>query len=182
MIEQLIAYVTYSPGRIVLISVSFILAVAAWIKLYRARDHMFLRVLAMPLPLLPILGPLMIFWIFNMPPIQPRHLRQNRWNHYGKTEFGNDGNDSTYSIYDGGKKGRKKAKSVHASKYKRPWQITTIIVIGFLAMNIMMYGLNAIHNGSWNYYNWWGGLVFGPVAVIIGLLLIVWLIKISNEQ
>jgi hypothetical protein len=35
----------------------------------------------------------LIFFVWNIPPSQPMHLRQNRMNHYGRTEYGENSDD-----------------------------------------------------------------------------------------
>ena len=177
MIEQYLSYITHDIGRILLVSLSILLAVLAWLKLYYAEDSLMLRMLAAPLPLFPIFGSLAVFWIFNMPPRQPRHLRQNRWNHYGTTEFGKD--DDHFGVADDMSRAtrRKKARSKNKTRQRQGIDIMSIIVIGFFAINFMMYALIALRDGSGSYTNWWGGQVYGPVAIIIAVLLIAWIIK-----
>lgn len=33
-------------------------------------------------------------------------------------------------------------------------------------------GIVSIYKSEWSYRNYWGGLVFGPIAILIGILLI----------
>lgn len=176
-----------------MVCLSIVLAILAWVKLYYAKDRLVLRLLAAPLPLLPILGPLAIFWIFNMPPRQPIHLRQNRWNHYGRTEFGS--NDNAYSdnvkMTRAERREKERAEKRAQRRKKNPKSkvriseridISLIIIIGFSAINIMLYGLIAMRDGGGSYTNWWGGSVYGPAAIIVGILLIVLIIKRHDES
>jgi uncharacterized membrane protein len=49
-----------------------------------------------------------------------------------------------------------------------PWVRRTILaLISFL---IVMLGAATLFHGKLEYYNWWGGIIFAPFAIIIGSL------------
>jgi len=49
-----------------------------------------------------------------------------------------------------------------------PWIRRTILaLISFL---IVMLGAATLFHGKLEYYNWWGGIIFAPFAIIIGSL------------
>ena len=50
------------------------------------------------------------------------------------------------------------------------------IFVSFFAILIILLGISSFFNGKLNYSNYWGGVVFAPIAIIIGLLLlyIIW--------
>ena len=178
MIDAILLYVSESPGRIIAVSIAVILAIVAWHKLYRSNDPLVLRLLAIPVSFLPIFGPLMIFWIFSMPEKQPRHLRQNRWNHYGSRRFG-ENDIASEDVYEDFQKTKKKKKS-RLTQRQRPLSKKQILVgvgIGLLAIQLILFGMMSIAIGSWQYRNWWGGSVFAPAAIIIGTLLMLILMK-----
>jgi hypothetical protein len=45
-------------------------------------------------------------------------------------------------------------------------------VLIFLGLTAVGLGLASLRHGHLFYENWWGGLVFGPLAVLFGLLFI----------
>lgn len=62
MIETFTNYATESTGRLVLLIVSAILAILAWIKIVRTDMHVILKVLSFPIPVIPIKGSDTFFW------------------------------------------------------------------------------------------------------------------------
>jgi membrane-bound ClpP family serine protease len=43
-------------------------------------------------------------------------------------------------------------------------------VLGLISLAIFIFGAATLFNGETSYYSSWGGIVFAPVAIIIGLL------------
>lgn len=54
---------------------------------------------------------------------------------------------------------------------KRSWirsNTTVRVVLGILSLCIIFVGLKASLSGDLSYENYWGGLVFGPLAILLG--------------
>jgi uncharacterized membrane protein YfcA len=49
-----------------------------------------------------------------------------------------------------------------------PWVRRTILAV--ISLLIVMLGAASLLHGKTDYYNWWGGVVFAPFAIIIGSL------------
>jgi tellurite resistance protein TehA-like permease len=45
--------------------------------------------------------------------------------------------------------------------------------LGFFGTIIILMGLSSIYSGNLNYSNYWGGVVFAPIAIIIGILVLI---------
>jgi len=45
--------------------------------------------------------------------------------------------------------------------------------LGFFGIILVLMGLSSIHKGELNYENYWGGVVFAPVAIIMGILVLI---------
>jgi hypothetical protein len=43
------------------------------------------------------------------------------------------------------------------------------ILLAFVSLMILILGGSALLRGNLNYQNWWGGVVFAPFAILIGL-------------
>jgi hypothetical protein len=52
---------------------------------------------------------------------------------------------------------------------KRPFNRTVLIALGIAAIGL---GVAPLFHGHLFYQNWWGGMVFGPLAIIFGVLFI----------
>lgn len=54
-----------------------------------------------------------------------------------------------------------------------PQRLLTRVVAGFLGLAAIGLGMSSmLRRGDLFYTNWWGGLVFAPLAVIFGLFII----------
>jgi hypothetical protein len=53
---------------------------------------------------------------------------------------------------------------------KRPLNRVIFITLGVTAIGL---GLAPLRHGYLFYQNWWGGMVFGPLAILFGVLFIV---------
>jgi uncharacterized membrane protein HdeD (DUF308 family) len=60
-----------------------------------------------------------------------------------------------------------------------PLNRTVVVVIGLLFIG---FGLASFRNIGLSYHNWWNGAVFGPFAVIVGILFIVFMLKLGSRQ
>lgn len=63
---------------IALICASEVFSVWLVARLWRSDDHLFFKVTLSVLGFVPLLGPLVILWISNFPPVQPPALRDQR--------------------------------------------------------------------------------------------------------
>lgn len=53
----------------------------------------------------------------------------------------------------------------------KPTSAKARIVFAVLSLGIVFFGIGAILNSPiLGYRNWWGGLVFGPAAILVGAL------------
>jgi membrane-bound ClpP family serine protease len=43
-------------------------------------------------------------------------------------------------------------------------------ILALISLVIVMFGAATLFNGKIDYYNLWGGIVFAPIAIIIGSL------------
>jgi hypothetical protein len=43
-------------------------------------------------------------------------------------------------------------------------------ILALISLVIVMFGAGTLFNGKIDYYNSWGGIVFAPIAIIIGSL------------
>ena len=61
------------------------------------------------------------------------------------------------------------------------------IFVSFFALLIILFGISSLLGGVLNYQNYWGGIVFTPIAIIIGslFLYIIWfkwkVVKKNND-
>jgi hypothetical protein len=55
---------------------------------------------------------------------------------------------------------------------KEPGQAFGRIVLGIVGIFIILFGAGALSKGHLGYENYWGGFVYGPIAIVIGLLVI----------
>jgi hypothetical protein len=55
------------------------------------------------------------------------------------------------------------------NRYKRLWLQSSAALI---ALALIATGIRPLLKGDLFYKNWWGGLVFGPITIIGGLLLL----------
>lgn len=96
--ETFITYATASTGRLALLIIAGILALLAWVKIAKSGMHIILKVLSAPIPLIPIFGPIIVFWIVHMPDRAPKDLRasMNHWGRGGRFIGGGSGR-FTYS-------------------------------------------------------------------------------------
>jgi uncharacterized membrane protein len=46
----------------------------------------------------------------------------------------------------------------------------TRVVVGLIFIGIILIGFKHIFAGNLNYSNYWGGIVFTPIAILIGIL------------
>ena len=56
---------------------------------------------------------------------------------------------------------------------KKNKDLHTRIVLGVFSVIIISMGISAILTGTINYSNFWGGVVFAPIAIIIGTLILI---------
>jgi hypothetical protein len=49
-----------------------------------------------------------------------------------------------------------------------PWVRRTFLAL--ISFVIVMLGVGTLFHGKIEYYNWWGGIVFAPFAIVIGSL------------
>jgi len=101
MIESFYLYATAKNSRALVFSVSLILALVALVKLARAPTHLFLKIVSLPILLVPVIGPIIVVWIMTMPSKQPKDLRASM-NHYGQGGrfIGNGSGKLTYSDFE----------------------------------------------------------------------------------
>ena len=73
---------------------------------------------------------------------------------------------------------RRRYAALHKDEFNRvrntPFQEFGLIVIGLL---IFGAGLATLLSGHLHYRNWWGAPVFGPYALIIGVLIFVFALR-----
>lgn len=56
---------------------------------------------------------------------------------------------------------------------KKKRELYARIGLGIFAAILILMGLLRILQGELNYTNYWGGIVFAPVAIIIGILVLI---------
>jgi hypothetical protein len=56
---------------------------------------------------------------------------------------------------------------------------TIFVVLGVMLIGL---GLASLRNVGLGYHNWWGGLVFGPFAIVFGALFIVAMLRLGSLQ
>lgn len=56
---------------------------------------------------------------------------------------------------------------------KKRRELFARLVLGFFGTIIIVMGLSSIYSGNFNYSNYWGGVVFAPIAIIIGILVLI---------
>lgn len=93
-------WATENTGRTLVLIVALLLAIVAWVKILRSDSPTILKLLALPIPLIPIVGAIIALWIFSMPSAQPKDLRASM-NHYGNGGrfIGNGSGRFTYSDF-----------------------------------------------------------------------------------
>jgi hypothetical protein len=69
----------------------------------------------------------------------------------------------------------------------KPTSPTARVVFGAVSLAIVFFGIGAIsHDLFLSYHNWWGGLIFGPFAIIVGglffLVLVIHPEKVSANK
>ena len=96
--DLIINCITESTPRAIFLGFSFLFALYAWYYIYRSGEHIFLKLIGSFMPLLPILGPLLVLWVFNIPNKQ-HFSKRATMNHYGVGGkfFGFGGKRHTYS-------------------------------------------------------------------------------------
>jgi hypothetical protein len=55
------------------------------------------------------------------------------------------------------------------------------IVLGFLGLMVLGSGLFTLLGGMLHYSNVWGGMMFAPFALLIGILVVVVAIKMGEQ-
>ncbi|MHB8882341.1 MAG: hypothetical protein ACYC69_12640 [Thermodesulfovibrionales bacterium] len=141
------------------------------------------KLIAISLLTIPYFGALayVISFVWEIPPPQPKYLRQNRMNHYGNTNFGEDtdeiieGRGEKYPIFDTTKEElinpAKRAQTIGRSALVLVWSV------------IILYGVFSIRGGVWSYPAWHGvGLVFGPFAILMGGIMIYRILFLWNQK
>jgi len=131
------------------------------------------KIIALSLLTIPYFGALTyaIFFVWEVPPPQPKYLRQNRMNHYGNTAFGEDTEEITegreeYPIFD------TSTEKIKNPAYRKAQTIGRSALV-LMWLIIILYGVFSIRGGSWSYPAWHGGgLVFGPFAILLGGIMI----------
>ena len=68
---------------------------------------------------------------------------------------------------------RNVVRQIRVSLVKFIREFLTRIVLGFFGIILIFIGVSSIYNGILNYSNYWGGIVFAPVAIIMGVLVLV---------
>jgi len=142
-----------------------------------------IRIIALSLLVIPYFGALAyaIFFVWEVPPPQPRYLRQNKMNHYGNTNFGEDtediirGRGEQYPIFntetDTINNPAKRAQTIGRAALVLMWSV------------IILYGVFSIRGGVWSYPVWHGvGLVFGPFAILMGGIMIYRILFLWNQK
>jgi len=56
---------------------------------------------------------------------------------------------------------------------KKRRELLARLGIGFFGVILVMMGLSSIYSGNLNYSNYWGGVVFAPLAIVIGILVLI---------
>lgn len=141
--------------------------------IFRHKGGISSKVIALILLAIPYLGSIfyLIFFVWHIPPPQPMYLRQNRMNHYGRTEFGESGSDvfeSSKAPYETSK--NRTGPIDNPAKKMIVAARAALVLIGLI---IITYGIKSISQGMWIYPSWFGGgLVFGPLAILGGCLFI----------
>ncbi len=133
------------------------------------------KIIAILLLTVPYLGFIFyfIFYVWDVPPLQPLFMRQNVPDHYGNTTFGK-------APYRSVAPRRTRRKLRRAERVKGIEDIPRLVKkkiwlrVGFLllGLTIILLGLKGTLGVDGSYRNWWGGLVFGPAAIFIGVLFI----------
>jgi hypothetical protein len=65
------------------------------------------------------------------------------------------------------------------SDLNSPLNRTVFVVLGLM---IVGFGLASLQHVGLMYHNWWKGAVFGPFAIIIGIVFIVLMFKLGSLQ
>lgn len=77
-------------GWLIVVLISELMATWLIWRLWRSGDHLFFKISLSALALVPVVGPLLVLWIGNFPPAQPRALQDqmpkttdvyDRWRH-----------------------------------------------------------------------------------------------------
>jgi uncharacterized membrane protein len=56
---------------------------------------------------------------------------------------------------------------------KKRRELFARVGIGFFGVILVLIGLSKIFGGNLNYSNYWGGVVFAPLTIIIGILVLI---------
>jgi hypothetical protein len=128
------------------------------------RLYKFIAVLILTIPYVGFIF-YFIFYVWDVPPPSPLFMRAP--DRYGYKNYG--GSD---------RQERRRLRKFETEKgieglprllKKKSW-----LRVGFLLISLALIlgGLKATLFGDGSYRNWWGGLVFGPAAIFMGLILI----------
>jgi hypothetical protein len=56
------------------------------------------------------------------------------------------------------------------------------IVFAVLGLVALGFGVSALQRIGFGYHNWWGGSVFGPSAIVFGILFVAAMFKLGSAK
>ncbi len=62
---------------------------------------------------------------------------------------------------------------------KSPLNRTVFVILGLMVIG---FGIASLQHVGLMYHNWWKGAVFGPFAIVIGIVFIVLMFKLGSLQ
>jgi len=65
------------------------------------------------------------------------------------------------------------------SNLSSPFNRAIFVVIGLMVVGL---GIGSLGRVGMMYHNWWRGLVFGPFAIVIGILFIIVMFKLGSLE
>jgi hypothetical protein len=65
------------------------------------------------------------------------------------------------------------------SDLNNPFNRAIFVIIGLM---IVGFGLSSLQHVGLMYQNWWGAPVFGPFAIVVGIVFIVLMFKLGSLQ
>lgn len=63
-------------------------------------------------------------------------------------------------------------KPIRVKRSSRAWRYFVRLVMLLLGLVPITFGISVILKGQYFYSNYWGGVVFGPFAIVVGLIII----------
>ncbi|PYX27079.1 MAG: hypothetical protein DMG80_19510 [Acidobacteria bacterium] len=65
------------------------------------------------------------------------------------------------------------------SNLSSPFNRAIFVIIGLM---VVCFGVGSLWRIGTMYHNWWKGLVYGPFAIVIGILFIVFTFKLGSLE